>query len=67
MRLRNWICLIATMLACGMISFAQDAKPTVKREPAAMTSPASAKEMLSVTVKYYRPAKSLTLLIEKQF
>ncbi|MFY9673536.1 MAG: cytochrome c [Terriglobales bacterium] len=45
MRLRNWICLIATMLACGMISFAQDAKPTVKREPAAMTSPASGKEM----------------------
>jgi mono/diheme cytochrome c family protein len=45
MRLRYWVYPIATVVACTMISFAQEAKPTVKREPAAITSPSSGKEM----------------------
>ena len=47
MRLRYWICSMAVIVACGMISFAQEAKTTVKREPAPMTSPASGKEMFN--------------------
>jgi len=45
MRLRYWICSIAIVVAGAMISLAQETKPTVKREPAAITSPASGKEM----------------------
>ncbi|HTR26715.1 MAG TPA: cytochrome c [Terriglobales bacterium] len=47
MRLRYWICPIATMLACAMISSAQEAKSTVKHAAAPMTSPASGKEMFT--------------------
>jgi len=47
MRLRNWICPIAAMLACNMLSFPQEAKPKVKRETAPITSPASGKEMFT--------------------
>jgi mono/diheme cytochrome c family protein len=45
MQLRRWIILIAMVVACGIGSLAQEANSTIKREPAAMTSPASGKEM----------------------
>jgi mono/diheme cytochrome c family protein len=45
MKLRYSIVSIAFVVACAMISQAQQATPTVKREPAPMTSPASGKEM----------------------
>jgi mono/diheme cytochrome c family protein len=45
MPLRHWIVLLATIVAGGLASLAQEAKPSVKHEPAAMTSPASGKEM----------------------
>lgn len=45
MKLRYSIVSIAFVVACAMISHAQQATPTVKREPAPMTSPASGKEM----------------------
>ena len=45
MRLRYWICLVAIVVGCAMISPAQETKPSVKREAAPMTSPASGKEM----------------------
>ncbi len=45
MRVRYSICLVAMVVACAMISLAQETKPTVKHEAAAATSPASGKEM----------------------
>lgn len=45
MRLRYSICVVAMVIACTMISLAQEAKPTVKHEAAATTSPSSGKEM----------------------
>jgi mono/diheme cytochrome c family protein len=45
MKLRYSIVSIAFVVACAMISLAQEGTPTVKREPAPMTSPASGKEM----------------------
>jgi mono/diheme cytochrome c family protein len=45
MKLRYSIVSIAFVVTCAVISQAQQAAPTVKREPAPMTSPASGKEM----------------------
>lgn len=45
MKFRDSICLIAMVVACAMISLAQEAKPAVKHDTAAITSPASGKEM----------------------
>ena len=45
MRLRYSIVSVAFVVACAMLSMAQQGTPTVKREPAPMTSPASGKEM----------------------
>jgi mono/diheme cytochrome c family protein len=45
MKLRYSIVSIAFVVACAMISAAQEGTQTVKREPAPMTSPASGKEM----------------------
>jgi len=52
MRLRGSICLFAVVAVCGLTSAAQEAKTTVKREPAQMTSPSSGKEMF---VSYCAP------------
>jgi mono/diheme cytochrome c family protein len=45
MRLRYSICLVAMVVACALISLAQETKPAVKHEAAAATSPSSGKEM----------------------
>jgi mono/diheme cytochrome c family protein len=45
MKVRYSICLFAMVFACAMISPAQEPTPTVKHQAAAMTSPASGKEM----------------------
>ena len=45
MRVRYWACMVAMLVAAFVISRAQESKPTVKHEPAPMTSPASGKEM----------------------
>lgn len=45
MAVRHSICLFAMVLAAGSTFWAQQAKPTVKREPAALTSPNSGQEM----------------------
>jgi mono/diheme cytochrome c family protein len=45
MRFRCLSCLMAVLLAGALVSPAQEAKPVVKRETAAATSPASGKEM----------------------
>lgn len=45
MKLRYSMVSITFVVACAAISLAQQGTPTVKREPAPMTSPASGKEM----------------------
>lgn len=45
MRVHHSICLIGILAAAGAICLAQEAKPTIKHAPAAMTSPSSGKEM----------------------
>ena len=45
MRFRGLSCLIAILLACALVSAAQESKPVVKHETAPATSPASGKEM----------------------
>jgi mono/diheme cytochrome c family protein len=45
MKLRHSIVSIAFVVACAVMALAQQGTPTVKREPAQMTSPASGKEM----------------------
>lgn len=45
MRFRCFNCLIAMMLAGTTICLGQEAKPTIKRAPAADTSPSSGQEM----------------------
>ena len=45
MNIRSSICLAALVFVGGIISAAQEAKTTVKREPAQVTSPSSGKEM----------------------
>jgi mono/diheme cytochrome c family protein len=45
MTVRYTICLFAMVLAAGLMFQAQEAKTTVKREAAPMTSPNSGKEM----------------------
>jgi len=45
MTVRDSICLFAMVLVGGSTLFAQETKPAVKHEPAAITSPSSGKEM----------------------
>ncbi len=45
MDVRYSTCLVALVVAVGMISAAQEAKSGVKHEPAPITSPSSGKEM----------------------
>ncbi|HXY10030.1 MAG TPA: cytochrome c [Terriglobales bacterium] len=45
MQFRQWIILLAMVVASALVSLAQETKSSVKHEPAAMTSPASGKEM----------------------
>jgi mono/diheme cytochrome c family protein len=47
MRLRYSICVVAMVVACAMISLAQETKPAVKHGAAATTSPSSGKEMFT--------------------
>jgi mono/diheme cytochrome c family protein len=45
MRVRDWACMVAMLIAGSVTSRSQESKSTVKREAAPMTSPASGKEM----------------------
>ena len=45
MQFRQWVILLAMVVASAFVSLAQETKSSVKHEPAAMTSPASGKEM----------------------
>lgn len=45
MTVRDSICLFAMVLLGGLTCFAQETKPAVKHEAAAITSPSSGKEM----------------------